>query len=321
MKKTQNILIMLSILLICSESIFAIKIKFATVAPKGTIWVNAMDDLNEELKEKTQGRVSFSIYPGGVAGDEKDVLRKIRYKRLHSGAFTGAGMGIINPDSRVLDLPFIIEDESEVTGLHDKLFDHLNIGFLEKGFRLLALTEVGWGYIFSKKPINNNFPDNIKIWSWSGDVLARDYFKLLKIQQVSLSVADVLTSLKTGMIDSFYSVPLSSIALQWNKEIEYILDLPFVHSSGAILISEDLFQKINSDDRNILMNLTKKHINLLNIKTVNDNKKAIKFLKNSGIKFIKPEKDLLLEMKKNAESLKITQKGKLISEKTLKIIT
>ena len=34
-----------------------------------------MREFDKELQEKTDGRVSFKIYPGGVSGDEKDVVR------------------------------------------------------------------------------------------------------------------------------------------------------------------------------------------------------------------------------------------------------
>jgi len=68
-------------------------IKFATLAPEGTTWMNTMREYDQELRKQTNGEVGFKIYGGGVLGDESDVLRKIRIGQLHAAGFTGLGMG------------------------------------------------------------------------------------------------------------------------------------------------------------------------------------------------------------------------------------
>ena len=44
-------------------------IKFATLAPEGTPWMNIMEEMNQEIQEKSGRQVAFRFYPGGVAGD------------------------------------------------------------------------------------------------------------------------------------------------------------------------------------------------------------------------------------------------------------
>ncbi|HEX9910765.1 MAG TPA: TRAP transporter substrate-binding protein DctP, partial [Desulfatiglandales bacterium] len=75
-------------------------IKFATVAPEGSTWMNTMKELDKTIREKTQGQIAFRVYAGGVAGDELDALRKIRIGQLHSAAFSGVGFGQILPAVR-----------------------------------------------------------------------------------------------------------------------------------------------------------------------------------------------------------------------------
>ena len=43
------------------------KIKFATLAPEGSTWMNVMDDFSRAVKDSTGGELEFRIYPGGVA--------------------------------------------------------------------------------------------------------------------------------------------------------------------------------------------------------------------------------------------------------------
>ena len=81
-------------------------VKFATLAPEGTIWMKEMRALAREVKDATGGEVRFKFYPGGVSGDEKDVIRKMRIGQLHGAGFTGVGLGEILPEVRGFDIPF-----------------------------------------------------------------------------------------------------------------------------------------------------------------------------------------------------------------------
>ena len=64
-------------------------IKLATLAPEGSWWMNAMRAGATEIGERTEGRVKFKFYGGGVQGNDSQVLRKMRIGQLHGGAITG----------------------------------------------------------------------------------------------------------------------------------------------------------------------------------------------------------------------------------------
>ena len=74
-------------------------IKFATLAPEGTPWMKLMEEMNDELQRQSDGQVVFRFYAGGVAGDESEVLRKIRLNQLQGGALSRVGLNEILPDT------------------------------------------------------------------------------------------------------------------------------------------------------------------------------------------------------------------------------
>jgi TRAP-type C4-dicarboxylate transport system substrate-binding protein len=74
-------------------------LKIATLAPEGSTWMKLMHEFDERVRQATGGEVGFKFYPGGVQGDERLVLKKIRSGQLHGGGFTGNGLGVIAPDS------------------------------------------------------------------------------------------------------------------------------------------------------------------------------------------------------------------------------
>ena len=95
------------------------RIKFSTLAPEGSSWMKEIRRLADAVKEKTDGRVTFKFYPGGVSGDEKDVIRKMRVGQVHAAGFTGVGLGQILPEVRVLDLPFLFTSDEQVQHVYE----------------------------------------------------------------------------------------------------------------------------------------------------------------------------------------------------------
>ena len=262
-------------------------IKFATVAPEGSTWIKHMRALDKELREKSGGRLGFRIYAGGVAGDELNVLKKIRIGQIHSAAFSGVGFGQILPMVRVLDLPFLFRNDKEIDLVHEELRPFFAEQFGKRGFELLGWAEVGNVHLFSKKPIQRvKDLSGLKVWTWSGDPIAKETFVAMGINPIPLAITDVTTALNTGMIDTVYAPPLGALALQWQTSLKDMMALPLVHSTGAILISSKYFKKLPPDLRKMLIDGLKKTMKELTIDLRRQNKEAVKMIKDSGLTII-----------------------------------
>ena len=83
----------------------AVTLKLATMAPEGSIWMNALNKARDEIDAATGGEVKLKFYPGGIMGAEKDVLVKVRLGQLQGGGFMGYGIGQICPDANALMFP------------------------------------------------------------------------------------------------------------------------------------------------------------------------------------------------------------------------
>ena len=84
--------------------------KIATIAPDGTTWMKEMHNGADIIKQRTGGRVQFRFFPGGVMGNDKSVLRKIRVGQLQGGAVTAGGLMDIAPNTQIYTnfLPLIL---------------------------------------------------------------------------------------------------------------------------------------------------------------------------------------------------------------------
>lgn len=259
-------------------------IKFATVAPEGSTWLNYLRILDKDLRTKSDGQLGLRIYAGGIAGDELDILRKIRIGQIHCTGFTGVGFGQILPMVRVLDLPFLFKNYEEIDRVQQETRSFFADQFRKTGFELLAWAEVGNVYLFSKKPIAKRKDlSGLKVWTWAGDPIAKETFTAIGVNPIPLAITEVTTAINTGMIDTVYAPPLGALALQWYTSMNYMLDLPVAHSTGAVLISSDYFSKLPADLSNLLSGATEKVMADLTKELRKQNEEAIQIIKDSGV--------------------------------------
>ena len=259
-------------------------IKFDTVAPEGSTWMNVMKEYDAAVRKESGGRLGFKFYPGGIAGDEKDVLRKIRIGQYQAGGFTGVGMGEIAPEERILDTPFLFRNTAEIDYIYKKFTPEFSQAFEKGGFVFLGWAEVGFVYVFTQTPVYSaKDMQGVKAWMWEGDPIAQVSFKVLHLSPIPLSITDVNSALQTGMINCVYSPPLAMIALQWFTNVKYMLDLPLANSSGSVLISKRYFDTLPPDLQQILVKNGQIYLSQLTEQSRKDNLAAIKTLQSKGI--------------------------------------
>ncbi len=264
-----------------------IPIKFATLAPEGSTWMRLLREMDAEVQKRSNGRVRFLFYPGGVLGDEIDVLRKIRVGQLHAGAFSGVGLGSVVPSIRVLELPLLFRDTGEIEFVTGRLEAQFARAFEERGFVLLALAEAGAVHIFSKKPIRRREDlEGVKIWAWQGDPLAAALFERYQVAPVPLALPEVLPSLQTGLINAFYAPPAAAIALQWFNQVSHMSTPELTYAIGGMLVSRSRWETIPPDLHAVLRETARKHAQQVVLKTRQENQEALQVLKRSGLQTV-----------------------------------
>lgn len=283
-------LILAAVALICGVSSVSAaehEIKLSVLAPEGSTWVKEMEAMNQELQSSSGGKLALKIYAGGVSGDERDVLRKMRIGQVHAAAFTGVGLGQIVPSVRVLELPMLFRNYQEVDYVKNKLQGDFEKQFDAAGFVLLGWAEAGFVNIFSNKPIaNKEDMKGVKMWAWEGDPLVKAMYETLGIVPIPLALPDVLTSLQTNLIDGVYGPPLGVIALQWFTKVKYMTDVNLANSTGALIITKTEFNKLPADLQTLLKTTAQKHGNQLVGKIRAENQSAIGTLKKNGIQIV-----------------------------------
>lgn len=290
-------------------------LKFATLIPSDTAWVNSIEKWSDELKRKSNNRLELKIYAGGVMGDEPDVLRKMRSHQLHGAFFTGYGIGRIYPPARVLEMPFLFKNTDASDYVRNRIMPSIEQGFREKGYELVGWPEVGFLHFFSKQPINSL--DDLKsrrIWLWQGDPMGEAFASAADVSPVPLSIMDVYTQLSAqhGSIDTVYNSPFGALAMQWHTKLNYASNVPMTNAIGGLIISESFYKSLPADLQKLLSDSGKKIAEEINQDARRDNQKSIDLLKQSGMIFgwewSDEEKQQMLDIR-NQAAITLNQSG------------
>lgn len=293
-------------------------IKFACVAPEGSLWVNLTREWDRELRERSQQQARIQIFAGGTMGEEGDAIRKMRAGQLHATGVTGIGMGEMVSATRVLELPRMFQSLAELDAAVKGLESYYQQEFDKKGYVLMGFTEVGPIHLFTRKPVKKVAELNsMRMWVWEGDKLSEAMAKTFKVSAVPLSLLNVLSSLQTGVIDGVYGSPLATVTMQWHKYLKYMTLQPLAYAVGVIAMDKKAFLALPPDVQALQRELGRKYTRKMVERAREDNDKAVALMKKSGIEIVAMDGAEVERFNQTAETLWSSLAGTLYSPELL----
>jgi TRAP-type C4-dicarboxylate transport system substrate-binding protein len=270
-----------------TQSAGAVTLKIATVAPDGTSWMREMRAAAATIQERTDGRVKLKFYPGGVMGNEPTAMRKIRAGQLHGGAFTTGTLASLARDTELYGVPFLFRSYAEVDFVRQRFDPQVARAVAQVGLVPLALSETGFAYFMSEKPIRSEADlKQRKVWTPQGDILSRTALELVGVTPVMLPLADVYTALQTGLVDTVAAPPMAAIAFQWHTRVKYVSDVPLIYLLGVFVVDERAFKRLSEPDRAVLREVVGATAARVDAETRKGNQSAREALLGQGIQFV-----------------------------------
>jgi TRAP-type C4-dicarboxylate transport system substrate-binding protein len=229
-------------------------IKLATLVPDGSVWDKALKQMGSDWKERSDGRVTLRIYPGGVAGDEPDVVRKMRIGQIHAASLTVTGLSEIDPAFKVFTIPLFYDSYEELLFVLEAMEPYLAAKLEARGFVFVHWGHAGWVHLFSKDPIRQIADlKQQKLFVWAGQDDMVQWWKRSGFKPVALAATDIMTGLQTGMIEVLPTTPLAALNLQWFRQTPYMNELGLAPLVGATVVTEKAWKKISAADQKALL--------------------------------------------------------------------
>jgi TRAP-type C4-dicarboxylate transport system substrate-binding protein len=228
-------------------------VKMATLAPDGSTYHLILKEMAERWKTSTQGRVTVRLYPGSVAGDDSDVVRKMRLGSLNAGLLTSVGVSAVDPSVMALQVPMLYSSYDEVDHVLAAYGPKLEASLAAKGFVLLNWAEAGWVRFFTKTPVRT--PTDLKplkLFAWGNDTDALEIWKGAGFNPVPLPSTEISTALQTGLVSALPTTPTAAVLLQWYQHARNLTDVKWALLLGATLVNKSTWDKISPEDQKAL---------------------------------------------------------------------
>jgi len=262
-------------------------IKLATLAPVGSPWYEVLQDVVQEWQEITDNQVQVKLYPGGIAGDERDLITKMRLDHIQAAAMTATGISDIDKGIFGLSLPLMLQDYNQLDWLRAQISDELTRRLDETGFVVLAWVDVGWVYWFSLQPIYT--PEDLqkqRIFTWSSGPNVEGLWKSGGFHSVSIAATDVLPALQTGLIEALGTTPLVAATSQWFGVAKYMNPVKWSVMTGGIIITKQAWERIPAELHPKLRAAIQRHQDRIKNEIRYMDDEAIRVMKEHGLQVV-----------------------------------
>lgn len=289
------------------------RIKLGTEAPTGSSWHDALNDMAQEWRRISGGSVTVSVYAGGVAGDDTELVRKIQRRGMDAIAVSGIGLSRIDDGIDCLNIPMMVDSYEEFDFIRGKMAPKLEARIEANGFKVLNWADVGWVHFFTKSPVRTvDDIRKLKLWISTGDPDTERLYKDLRFQVIPLPVTDMLTSLQTGLIEAFQAPPLFAMLERSFEQAPNMINVRWAPLIGATIISERAWQSIPATMHDAMLNAAKKSGDMLRDEIRRLDRDAVVQMKNRGLNVIEPDAAMLADWRRQAEEAYPMLRGKMV---------
>ncbi|HSO61226.1 MAG TPA: TRAP transporter substrate-binding protein DctP [Desulfobacterales bacterium] len=295
----------------------AVVIKLATLAPEGSPWVQELKAAAEEAQQKTGNAIQFKIYPGGVMGDERDMVRKMHIGQLQAAMLSSSSLASMFSEIDVLQIPFLFDSYPQADFVVGKMEDGFKSGLEKNGYVALGWSEAGFVYLMSTVPVETlELLRKAKVWIWNDSPMAKAIFEEAGVIGVPLSITDVLVGLQTGLVEVVYAPPSVAVALQWFTRIKYITDAPLNYMLGGLVAKKEAFDKIAPQHQTVIKEVFQRHMSRLKEAIRAENQEALTVMQKQGVRLVTPGKAQIADYKGISEKAMQRENSHKYSPKT-----
>lgn len=245
MSLVRRLILVILALLVSGVGLRATVIKVGSIVPVRSPWDDALNEIAAEWFKISNGTVILKIYPGGVAGSENDMLRKMRLGTLDGAVVTNMGMTRLNPNLYVLNIPFLLNSREEFEYLLAKLDPEFMKPIEDKGIKVMLRVLAGWMYFFAKEKFI--YPEDFKVFRISlvsGEPRLEEAFKAMGYRVIPIDIKDTMMALQSGMVSAIYFPPLIAASAQFFALVPHMLNLPASLMVGWFLLNESTWERV-----------------------------------------------------------------------------
>jgi TRAP-type C4-dicarboxylate transport system substrate-binding protein len=227
-------------------------IKFSTWHPPmsrevKTVWIPML----EELKSRSGGRITYTMYAGGALGKGPEHYDIVAKGLSDMGYFTATWTPGRFPVSDVLSLAASIEGKDVSTDIGNALYEkQLKKEF--PGVKMIELNGCIQSFLWTTKPVRSIADvKGLRIRSPGGH--QTNYIKALGAEPVFMPLGDVYLSMQTGTIDGLVTCPPLVLAFKLHEVAKQGTLATFGCVTEGVIMNQKSWDNAPDDLKPIIM--------------------------------------------------------------------
>lgn len=244
----------------------------------------------ELAEERSDNRLRIDVFPGAQLGQEREASEGVLMGTLQMTIVSSTNYDTTVNGFGIDMLPFVFDSFED----QNMIFNDSSVGkeleakLLEKGGRIVGgwLTPGSRSMIFTDKEIKTfDEMKGLKMRSPESDLFV-NMFRALGSQPTAITWGEAYTALQTGIADGMESPPGMIKDMKFYEVCNYCLLTNHMWGTMNLIINENLFQKIPEDLQSIILAAGTDAIDFGNQYAIEDQDKALEWLKEQGMVFI-----------------------------------
>jgi TRAP-type transport system periplasmic protein len=238
----------IAMLVISAGTADAFTLKIASGAPESSPWGRALNRIAAEWREISGGQVTLQVFHNAIAGEENDIIRKMRIGQIQGALFTSSALALLSDEIFALSAPVLIRSDEELDYVFERLRPDIEESIEGNQFEVIGWSKAGWVKFFANEPIRR--PSDLKDLTLA---VADDQpqtaraFRRIGYEVVPVRQNALLTSLNSGMVDAFYASPIGAAGFQWFARAKNMLDLEVAPFLGSFVVTQRSWRRVPDD--------------------------------------------------------------------------
>ena len=222
---------------------------------EGTPASDGINAFAEAVAEKTEGRVSFTIFPNGQLGSETDMLEQMQMNTLGAAGIMCGTMQSLDMRMAIEDLPYMWKDIDHARAAFDGEFGDYLAGIMrEQGMEQIAYVEWGYRHITNNKQpiVEPSDLEGMKI-RVAQTQLRVDAFEALGALPTVLSFNELYGALQQGTVDAQENPLANIVAANFNEVQKYLSLTGHFYNTVMLVIDSDIWAGISEADQAVIL--------------------------------------------------------------------